>query len=214
MHTISLSLSLSLHPRVSEYVSLSRNFSPSSFRLPCSRQGIFFAFPLLASASHPFWFAPDRRFELSAFVVLPLLHRSGQLQGKQCLISVNAAIMAIVVVASACRAAWRLEATGGREISEIHTDSLPIPSPSQIYRPLCIYRFPNNTDSTPARSIISSAFNPIPPPFDSTLPLDESPDEKNIEKEATTIVRALSNFWKGRLFEAWKGRDTIFFFFF
>lgn len=83
-------------------------------------------------------FGLPRRFELSAFVVLPLLHRSDQLQGKQCLISVNAAIMAIVVVASACRAAWRFEATGGREISEIHTDSACLPLPSQIYRPLCI----------------------------------------------------------------------------
>ena len=108
----SLSLSLSLSTLESQYVSLSRNFSPSS-SLPL--HGFFSRSP----SSHPFWFAPNRRFELSAFVVLPLLHRSDQLQGKQCLISVNAAIMAIVVVASARRAAWRFEATGARE-REIH----------------------------------------------------------------------------------------------
>ena len=106
------SLSLSLHPQPLAY-----NFSPSSFRLSLSLSLplgsdffripppppplIHFGLPRTVGSSYP---PPS-----SSSIVLPLLHRSDQLQGKQCLISVNAAIMAIVVVASACRAAWRFE---------------------------------------------------------------------------------------------------------
>ena len=104
MHSLSLSLSLS---------TLAYNFSPSSFRLslplgsdffripPPPPPLIHFGLPRTVGSSYP---PPS-----SSSIVLPLLHRSDQLQGKQCLISVNAAIMAIVVVASACRAAWRFE---------------------------------------------------------------------------------------------------------
>lgn len=106
MHTLSLSLStlslsriIFLHPAS---VSLSLPLGSDFFRIPPPPPPlIHFGLPRTVGSSYP---PPS-----SSSIVLPLLHRSDQLQGKQCLISVNAAIMAIVVVASACRAAWRFE---------------------------------------------------------------------------------------------------------